>query len=184
MTLPGGTYRIGPDIGAIVLYTTRAGVASKVGHDLTITFDRWSGEIRTEGADLTSASLQVTIETESLRIVSGAGGVTPLSSGDRDDITATARKLLDVSAHPKAEYISTGVQPDGDGGGGIDGELTLKGRTAHVALQVTSTGAQTWHAETTVKQTDLGITPYKAFFGALRLNDDVRVEADVDLSHG
>ena len=39
-----GNFRLGPDSGRVVIKTSRAGLAAKAGHDLTIEFTRWSGQ--------------------------------------------------------------------------------------------------------------------------------------------
>jgi len=181
MTPPPGTYAIGPSTGAIKLYTTRAGVAAKVGHDLTITFANWSGQIVLADDDGRSAHLTVEIDVTSFQILEGTGGAVALGPDDRKDITSTALRLLEADREPRATYTSTAVRPSGDGAT-IDGDLVLRGQSAPVPLTITATGPSSWRASATLLQSTFGIKPYKAFFGALRLADEVRIESDIDLS--
>jgi polyisoprenoid-binding protein YceI len=180
MALSPGRYAIGPDTGQLRIYTRREGVAAKVGHDLLITFRRWSGTIQLD--DPGTANVDVEIEVRSLEIVDGTGGALPLSGGDRDDITSTALRLLEAHRYPTALFGSTRVTPSSDGAS-IEGALTIRGHSEPLTLDVLETGPSTWTASVRVLQSAFGIKPYKAFFGALRLADEVRIGADVNLSN-
>ena len=180
MALQPGTYDIGPSNGTLHLRTSREGLAAKVGHDLLIAFRTWSGHISID-ADPASARLDVEIEMGSLDILEGTGGVAALTPDDTKDILGTAAKLLDVQGHPTASFRSTHVSPAGTGAT-IDGDLTLRGATGPVTLEVTETRESAWQASATVVQSAFGIKPYRAFFGALKLADAVTVEVLVDLA--
>jgi polyisoprenoid-binding protein YceI len=69
------------------------------------------------------------------------------------------------------------VQADGDHWT-VRGELTLVGRTAPLAFDLTigEGGAVTGSA--VVKQSDWGIKPYSALFGALKVADEVVVTVE------
>jgi polyisoprenoid-binding protein YceI len=182
MAMAAGTHELGPANGTLHLRTTREGMAAKVGHDLTIRITRWSGTaVVPDSNDLSSASLSLRIELDSLEVVAGTGGASPLDPGDKADILKNAAKTLDVAHHPIAEFVSTAVRPTGDSGE-IDGTLTLAGASGTVTLQVTATSGSGWKATGTVVQSQYGVKPYKAFLGALRLADPVTVEAEVSLS--
>lgn len=178
MSLASGTYRIGPDAGDLHLRTTREGVAAMVGHDLLITFRRWSGSVTVDSDDPTSARIEVEIDLGSLDVLDGTGGVAALADRDRHDITTTALRLLEVNRHPLASFTSAnaGASPR------IAGTLRLRGRSAPVTLDVTATGPSAWRARATVLQSTFGIKAYRALFGALRLADPVVVEVAVDLA--
>ena len=178
MGLQPGTYKIGPSNSTLHLRTSREGLAAKVGHDLLIGFDEWSGSITVDGDD--AASVEVEIEMASLRVLEGTGGVAALTPDDSRDIVGTATKLLDVAKHPTASFRSTQVSPVG-AGATIDGDLTLRGATETVTLEVTQTHDSAWQASATVIQSAFGIKPYRAFFGALKLADAVAVEVAVEV---
>jgi polyisoprenoid-binding protein YceI len=181
MTVPAGRHRVGADRDRLVLRTSRDGLAATAGHDLTIEVTRWSGELTVSG-DSAPAALDVRIDLTSLAVLSGTGGVKPLTDRDKREIVSTARKTLGADRHPEATFAGAKFAPDAAGGGTISGTLTLAGRSAPAELRVTEAGAGRYHATATVVQSHFGIKPYRGFFGALKVSDPVRVEADVDLS--
>ncbi len=181
MALEPGDHEIGPDTGHLHVRTAREGVASRVGHDLLIAFQRWSGTITSSGPDPAGAQIDVEIELDSFEILDGTGGVVALTAEDRKNITATARRLLEIDQHGRASFASSRIRASDDGGT-IEGTLTLHGQSAPVTLEVTETGPSAWRGTTTLLQSAFGIKPYRAFFGALRLTDAVAIEATVDLA--
>src|SRR6516165_1029315 len=172
MVVVAGRHQLGPDRGRILLRTFRDGLAAQAGHDLTIEATRWSGDLRVND-DLSPASLVVR---------DGTGGVKPLTDRDRREIAVTTRKVLRADQHPEAVFAADSFRPAADGGGEITGALTLRGQERPLRLQVKQTGADRYHAETQIVQSDYGIKPYTAFLGALRVRDAVDVVVDLDLS--
>ena len=132
--------------------------------------------------DLSPASLEVHIDLGALVVRDGTGGVKPLTDRDRREIAVTARKTLGADQHPEAVFAADSFQSAADGGGEITGALTLRGRERPLRLQVKQTGADRYHAETQIVQSDYGIKPYTAFLGALRVRDAVDVVVELDLS--
>lgn len=179
-----GTYPIGPATGGLVLHTSREGVAARVGHDLTVTFERWSGSVSVApGGDI---HVEATIDAASFRVLRGSGGIAPVTDRDRREIAKTARALLRAGAHPHATFRSTATTPVPRGSGEslsgtIEGVLSVAGSRAAIRLDVIAEGAAAWRATGCVRQSELGITPYRAMLGALRLADEVRIEVDVKL---
>src|SRR5580700_3602225 len=105
MAASTGTYRLGPDAGRVVISTTRAGLAARVGHDLTLDVTRWSADITVPGGapaeaapgeaapgeaapvgDLSAATVTAELDLGSLVVREGTGGARPLSDSDRRDI--------------------------------------------------------------------------------------------------
>lgn len=180
MATAQGSHPIGPDSGSLVLRTTRQGLATKVGHDLTIEVTNWSGTV-TVGADPAGSGIDVTAETSSLRVVHGAGGVKPLSDRDKQEIRTNAAKVLGADRTPTARFVTTSAQLGADGSGTVTGTLTLCDVSRDLTLTVTPLGDGKFRATGTVVQTDHGIKPYTALLGALKLADAVTVEAEVTL---
>jgi polyisoprenoid-binding protein YceI len=89
--------------------------------------------------------------------------------------------VLASGGQPTATFVSTRVVPTPDGGA-IDGTLTLNGVERPLRLQIVRTSPEHYRGNATVVQTEHGIKPYSAFFGALKLRDEVAVEFDVDLT--
>jgi polyisoprenoid-binding protein YceI len=166
--------------GRITLRTSRDGLAAQAGHDLTIDVGRWSGEL-VIGADLAPASIDVRVELGSLVVRAGTGGIKPLTDRDKREISTTARKVLSVDRYPEATFTASSFSPAADGGT-IDGTLTLAGNSGPLRLEVRQTGPDQYLATTSVRQTSFGIKPYSGFLGALRVSDEVSVDAEVSLA--
>src|ERR1700691_4166216 len=195
MAASTGTYRLGPDAGRVVIKTTRAGLAARVGHDLTRDVTRWSADITVPGGtpaeaapaeaapggDLSAATVTAELDLGSLVVREGSGGARPLSDSDRRDIESTMRKILGAGGPATAAFRSTRVIPS-SAGGAIEGTLTLNGRSQPVRLQLTSPAPGRYRGPVPIVQSAFGIKPYTGFFGAFRLRDEVVAEFEVDLS--
>jgi polyisoprenoid-binding protein YceI len=177
MALDTGQYALE---GRLTLRTSRDGLAAQAGHDLTIEVGTWSGGL-VIGDDLAPASLDARVELGSLVVRAGTGGIKPLTDRDRREITATARKVLSVDRYPEATFSASSFSPAAEGGT-IDGTLTLAGRTGPLRLEVRQIEPDRYRATTTVRQTSFGIKPYSGFLGALKVSDEVIVDAEVGLT--
>ncbi|UQA90745.1 YceI family protein [Streptomyces halobius] len=180
MTLTDGTYRLGPSAGRLLIKTGRAGLGRRAGHDLTIEATRWSGEAVVDVGDPGRSSVLVTVETGSLEVREGTGGLKALTDADRAEIKRTLadKALLQSAEHPSITFRSTRITGTPQSFE-ITGELTIKGRTHPVTVHGTGNEAGQLRGWATVTQSTWGIKPYTAFLGALRLADDVRVEFEV-----
>lgn len=183
MSVPGCDYRLGPEHGRVSLRTHRAGAAAKAGHDLLIEVTRWAAELSVPESDVARARLDVRLDVRSLVVREGTGGAMPLSTRDRREIEATAARLLAADRFPDASFESTAITAAGDGGV-VDGMFTVHGTGRPLRLlvsDVSSGGARRFRATGTVLQSQHGVRPYSAFFGALKLRDGVDVQVDVEL---
>jgi polyisoprenoid-binding protein YceI len=174
--------QLGPDAGRIIIRTSRAGLAARAGHDLTIEITRWSARAEVPAADagdVTAATVAAELDLGSLEVREGTGGVKPLTDSDRRDIKKTMSKIL---GDGKADFSSSRIVRSGASGGAIEGTLTLNGQAQPVRLQVTEPGPGRYRGTAAVVQSAFGIKPYTGFFGALKLSDEVRVEFEVDLN--
>lgn len=176
-----GRHVLSTDRGRVRLRTARDGLAAQAGHDLTIEVGAWSGEL-TVGDDGKPTELSVKLDLTSLVVIAGTGGVKPLTDRDRREIVVTARKVLGVDRHPQATFTASTFEPGSDGDGFIQGTLTLGGVSRPLKLHVSNTGGDSFHAATSVRQSEFGIKPYTAFLGALKVSDAVGVEIDVHLA--
>jgi polyisoprenoid-binding protein YceI len=181
MAVQAGRQQFGSERGRLVLLTTRDGLAATAGHDLTIELTQWSAELEVAD-DRAPAGLTVRADMNSLVVREGKGGVKPLTDRDRREIAVTARKLLRTDRFPAATFTATKFDGNGDGGGTIEGTLSLAGADRPLRLTVTRKPGDAFRATGAVRQTDFGIKPYTAFLGALKVSDQVRLEIDVDLS--
>jgi polyisoprenoid-binding protein YceI len=126
------------------------------------------------------SSVSVTVETGSLEVREGVGGLKPLTDADRVEIERTLadKTLRHTAEHPRITFRSTritGTPLSFE----ITGELTITGRTHPATMHGQGNEAGLLRGWATVTQSAWGIKPYTAFLGALRLADEVRVEFEV-----
>ena len=181
MAVTPGSVRLGPDAGRVVIKTTRAGLAAKAGHDLTIEVTRWSAqvEVPAEGdGGLAAATVRADLDLGSLEVREGTGGAMPLTDRDRREIKKQIGSILGAAT---ATFASSRVIPSGSSGGTVEGSVTLNGRTQPARLQVTAPGDGQYRGSATLAQTGFGIKPYSGFFGALKLKDEVTLEFQLTL---
>jgi polyisoprenoid-binding protein YceI len=180
MAVPTGRYRLGTESGRIVLRTFRDGLAATAGHDLIIDLPSWSGELTVDN-DKVPEALEARIDLTALSVREGTGGIKPLTDRDRREIAATARRLLSTDQHPEAVFTATRFEVSGESGV-IEGNLSLRGVSRPLRLQVSQTGSDRYKITGTVVQSAYGIKPYTAFFGALKVRDTVGIEVtDIDV---
>jgi polyisoprenoid-binding protein YceI len=175
--LKPGTYTLGPDDGTLSVRTGRTGAAAKAGHDLVIHVTTWEATLRL-GDTPQDTGLELEVDATSLHVREGTGGMQSLGDDDKADIRTTIHD--DVLKGRAIAFRSTAVTA-ADGRLTVQGELTLAGTTRPLAfdLAVGDDGRVTGTA--VVKQSDWGIKPYSALFGALKVADEVRVEIDAAL---
>ncbi len=177
MPLVPGVHAIGPADGELLVLTYREGVAQKVGHDLVLEATAWTAIVEV-GADGVPFSLAFDADARALHVRRGLHGAKPLTDSDRASIRDNiAGKVL---GPPAIAFRSSGIDPAG-GELRVAGELTLAGRSRPTEFVVAlDTGGQVT-GTLVVRQSEWGITPYRALMGALRVRDDVDVTIDVAL---
>ncbi|MEV5083779.1 YceI family protein [Streptomyces sp. NPDC056159] len=178
MTLQDGTYWLGTSAGRLLIKTGRAGLGRRAGHDLTFQATRWSGEAMVAVGSPEKSWVNVTVETDSFEVREGTGGLKALTDTDRADIKRTLADLLRIAEHPTITFRSTRITGTPESFE-ITGDLTIMDRTHLVTVYGKGKGDGLVRGWATVTQSTWGIKPYTAFFGALRLADDIRVEFDV-----
>jgi polyisoprenoid-binding protein YceI len=173
-----GTYNIGPANGRLLIKTGRAGLGRRAGHDLTIEVTQWEATAVVAPAEPGASSVTVTIDVDSFAVREGAGGVKPLTDGDRAEIKKTfQREILHTDRHPSITFQSTQVTGAPESFS-IEGELTILDQTRPITVRG-SAGGERVSGGATVVQSQFGIKPYSAFFGALKLADEVEIAFDL-----
>jgi polyisoprenoid-binding protein YceI len=177
--LQAGPYVLGPGDGTLSVRTKRTGAAAKAGHNLLFHVTSWEARL-TVGADATATRLELDVDAGSLRVIEGTGGMQALGDDDKANIEQTIDK--EVLQRQAITFRSTQVQLAADGSGlRVQGDLTLLGRSHPLAFDVAVSDGGTLSAVAIVKQTDWGMKPYSALFGALKVVDEVEIEIDVHL---
>jgi polyisoprenoid-binding protein YceI len=177
MAIQAGNYKLGPDNATLRVKTGRHGAAAKAGHDLVIEVRSWEATLDV-GEDAGASSLELTADATSLHVIEGVGGMQALGDDDKADIRKTIDK--DVLKKKDITFASTGVS-ESDGGLAVSGDLTLGGKSKPVEFELGGDGDAV-AGSATFKQSDWGIKPYSALFGALKVNDEVTVEVEGKLA--
>jgi polyisoprenoid-binding protein YceI len=163
--------------------STHSGVHFSVRHMVVAKvrgqFARWSGTISVEDGDLARASVNAVIDASSIE--------TGLS--DRDAHLKSA-DFLDVAKHPELTFKSTRVEKLGDERLRVVGELTIRGTTREVALDVEYAGQtkDPWGnvragftAKTSLDRKDFGLSWNQVLeAGGVLVGDSVTIEIEVE----
>lgn len=156
-------------------FSVRHMVVAKVrGH-----FARWSGRLVVENGALTGAKATAIIDTSSIET-----GVT-----DRDTHLKSA-DFLDVARFPEMTFASTRVEKNGEAALRVTGQLTIRGATREVVLDVESAGQTTdpwgnvragFSAKTSIERRDFGLTWNQVLeAGGVMVGDGVAIEIEVE----
>jgi polyisoprenoid-binding protein YceI len=180
MTIKPGTYQLGPADGTLRVKTGRQGMASKVGHDLTLEASNWKATV-TIDAEAGQSEVQATIEPRSLEVISATGGAKPVSEKDKKDIVKNIAGLLGNSS---ITFQSTSVQVRTDTAVAVTGNLSIAGQSRQMILDLTihpDGGGAHVNGRVPIVQSNFGVKPFTAMMGALKVKDEVEVEIDVEL---
>lgn len=168
-------WNLGEADGELLLHTGVTGSAARMGHRLTIALSSWRATVDWDGDK--PASVEVTVELNSLEVLTGEGGMTPLSSAEKSLVRSNALKTLQVKRFPQATFRSSSIEPDADSWR-LTGTLDLGGRSNEqtVDVEVVRDDAG-WRLSgaAVVRHSDHGIKQYSMLMGAMKVTDDVRV---------
>jgi hypothetical protein len=121
--------------------------------------------------------VELSADAGSLRVIEGKGGMQSL--GDED--LASIHQTIDdeVLLRQDIRFRSTRIDPAAGGDGfHVEGDLELVMRIRPIACELTLGEDGALHGTAVVTQTDYGMKPYSALFGALKVKDEVRVELE------
>jgi polyisoprenoid-binding protein YceI len=162
----------GPENATLTVRTKRTGAASKAGHDLLLEVTSWSATLDLDA----DPALTLTADSSSLRVLEGTGGVQTLGADDRANIEQTID--AEVLTGTAIEFRASTVEFGGDGGATVSGDLELEGNQHPITVALTAAEDGRLTGTATVKQSDWGMKPYTALFGALKVADEVQVAFD------
>ncbi|GAA2548749.1 YceI family protein [Mycolicibacterium diernhoferi] len=166
---------VGPDSGELLIHTGVTGRAARMGHRLTIAMGRWQAVLRDEDGHL--RGVELTVDLDSLSVLRGEGGVTPLSGPEKVLVVANAMKLFRVQRFPQARFASTDVESAGETLR-VSGTLDLNGHTGAQTVDVRVEDAgEFWRlsGRARVRHSEFGIKQYSMLMGAMKVADEVDV---------
>lgn len=182
--MTGAQWQFDASQGELLLHTGVAGRAAKMGHRLTIAMQRWQASVSWSGEQPVAAVL--TVEVDSLRVLGGEGGVTPLTGPEKSLIRTNALKCLDAGKHQRVRFDCNDIEAT-PGGYRLAGNLELHGRTKPhtVEVRVSDLGGS-WRVEagTSVRHSDFGVRRYSMLMGSMQVADEVAVSFSATVPAG
>jgi hypothetical protein len=157
----------------VLVFTFKEGLLARAAHDLRLHVERFT--ITREGDEITARLEPATIVVDG---VMHGERLDPDGLGPRDcnKIVQTIRDdILRTRQHPSIEFRGR-LEPSSLR---CLGELTLCGVSRPLTIAATHERGRV-RANVSLRPSDFGIAPYKALAGAIRLQDRVRVELDLD----
>jgi hypothetical protein len=156
----------------LTIHVGKTGAFSALGHEHEIHAPIHSGtaEIGAQPA------VEIHVNAQELRVTDKDA-----AEKERAEVQKTmlGPEVLDSDAHQEIVFKSTAAESVGQGQWTLRGNLTMRGQTRPVKVQVTLKDGR-YTGETTVKQTDFGITPPGK--AGVRAKDEVKIEFDVRLT--
>jgi polyisoprenoid-binding protein YceI len=168
-------WTLNPDDGELLVHTTVAGRAAKMGHRLTIAMKRWQATVQWSGGEPVSA--QLTVDVDSLEVLRGDGGLTPLSGPEKILVRSNALRQLGAGRFPQICFDADAIEQSQDGYR-LAGTLQIRGNTRDQVIDLrTEDLGDAWRLSTQaiVRQSEFGVKPYSLVMGSLKVADDVTV---------
>jgi len=156
----------------LTIHVGKTGVFSGLGHEHEVRAPIQSGTADTGS----HPEVEIHVDARALRVIGKDD-----SEKDRAEVQKTmlGPEVLDSERHQEIVFKSTRAEPSGQGRWTLRGNLTLRGQTRPVTVQVTLKDGR-YTGEATVKQTDFGIKPPGK--AGIRAKDEIRIEFDVQLA--
>jgi polyisoprenoid-binding protein YceI len=170
---PAGLYVLDKNHASLTMRLSHMGMSG-----FTLRFDSFDAHYTYDPANPDASKIEVSIDAGSLNV------------GDPKVGPKFAREFLDAEASPKITFASTGIQraavteTGGPVTGTVTGDLTFRGVTKPVTLQVTFNGTgpgllgghrMGFSATTDIKRSDFGSHQYESMVG-----DDVHLAIEVE----
>jgi polyisoprenoid-binding protein YceI len=139
-------------------------------------FGEFEGSANLDGDDPSKSSVRLTIQAASVQT----------RNRRRDD--HLRRHFLDAGRHPAITFISTGVEQAGQASFTVAGDLTIRGVTRPVTLDLQLAGAASdprgsfrvrFESQVTIDRTDWGVRWGPAESGGILVSQQVTLELDV-----
>jgi len=167
--LKEGAYALDPDHAALLFKVDHSGYSMFVGR-----FERFEASLDFDEGDVAASHVVAIIDIASLDV-----------ANDPFAETLKGPDWFDAGAHPQAVFRSTTAERTGENMGRMTGELTLKGVTAPISLDVVFNGGANdflrggyvvgFSARGTFSRKAFGIDRLEAFVG-----DEVTIEIEAE----
>ncbi len=165
-------HKIDTQKSTLTIHVGKAGVFSELGHEHEVRAPIHSGTADTGS----HPAVEIRVDARELRVIDKDD-----SDKDRAEVQRTmlGPEVLDSANHPDIVFKSTSADSTGQGRWDLHGNLTLRGQTRPITVQVTLK-ADRYTGEAIVKQTDFGIKPPGK--AGVKAKDEVRIDFEVQLA--
>lgn len=165
-------HKIDTQKSRLTIYVGKTGAFSGLGHEHEVRAPIQSGTADTGS----HPAVEIHVDTRTLRVIDKDE-----SEKDRADVQETmlGPEVLDSERYPEIVFKSTSAEANGTGRWTLHGNLTMRGQTRPVTVQVMLKDGR-YTGETTVKQTDFEIKPPGKL--GVRAKDEVKIEFEVLLA--
>lgn len=171
--VPSGSYKLGPKDGHLTVKIDPEGLGKGMAHSLKLEVKDWSADVNVAD-DIKQSSVSVTADLGSLDVIWSSG---QMSAKDKTDIMKNAGKTL--SGKTNATFKSKSVSGD-DKRATVSGDLAVGGSTSSATMTLTLTDSKA-SGTMDVRHSALGIKPYSAPLGVIKVKDGVTVEFEANL---
>ncbi len=120
------TWSLDGSNGELLIRTGVAGRAAQLGHRLTLAMRRWEATVR--WSDDEPVAAQLTVDVDSLEVVRGEGGLTPLSGPEKILVRSSALRQLGARRFPRICFAADTIEKSRDGYH-LAGTLQIRGTT-------------------------------------------------------
>ncbi len=175
-------YTIDKNYSHLMARLYKAGIASAFAHDHVVSAGDFSGQVvfNKDQPDL----FKIKVEVSSSSLVADSPkdrqkyNLGSLEDDDRKEINETMKssKQMDVEKYPKISFSGSGLHKTGKDKYTITGDFTLHGTTKEITVPVTINLEENIlkiKGEFRFLQSEYGIEPYSAGWGAVRNKDEV-----------
>jgi polyisoprenoid-binding protein YceI len=172
LNLSAQQHRIDTQKSTLTIHVGKTGFLSGLGHEHEV-----RAPIQRGTADTGSQpAVEVHVDARALRVLDKDA-----SEKERAEVQTTmlGHEVLDSDRYQDIVFKSTAAEPNGLGHWTLRGNLTLRGQTRPVTVQVSLKDGH-YSGEGTVKQTDFGIKPPGK--AGIRAKDEVKIVFDVQLA--
>jgi polyisoprenoid-binding protein YceI len=148
----------------------KAGAFSAFGHEHAIRAPIQNGTF-----DEDRGTVDFVIDANALRVVDSG-----VSDRDRAEIQSTmlGPKVLDSTQFHEIRFHATDVRPSSQKRWIVQGDVTLRGQTHPVKVDVERLEGQ-YRGSARLRQSEFGITPVTVAGGTIKVKDEVRVEFEI-----
>jgi polyisoprenoid-binding protein YceI len=167
--LKAGEYRLDPEHAALVFRIDHLGFSKFIGR-----FERFDATLDFDAADPEQARVEAVIDIASLDVANDAFARTLLGA-----------EWFDAAAFPEARFSSTRIERTGETAGRMTGDLTLRGVTHAVTLDVAFNGGATdflrggyvvgFSATGAIRRGDFGVDRFDEIIG-----DEVEIALEAE----